>query len=113
MVAATVGCSDRVYHVFHCNRLFYRTRTIYLLPVLKMQIKNHKVKDTILVMTVGFIAMHLLSGKTYFLYIGLGIGAIGILSNRVSAFVHAIWEKLGYLLGEVNNRILLTITFFL
>ena len=72
-----------------------------------------KSKETILVITTGFLAIGLLSHRPLFLYIALAIGVIGILSTWASNKIDWFWTKLSLVLGMISNTILLTLVFIL
>lgn len=74
---------------------------------------RYKSKETLLVITTGFLAIGLLSHRPLFLYIALGIGCIGILSTYLSDKIDWGWTKLSLILGMVSNTILLTLVFIL
>lgn len=75
--------------------------------------KNYQAKETVLVITVGFLVLYVVFKKTVFLYVALGIGLAGVLSFDLSEKIHWVWNKLSLLLGAVSNRVLLGIVFFL
>ncbi len=72
-----------------------------------------KAKETILVITTGFLAIGLLAHRPLFLYIALAIGVIGILSNWASNKIDWFWTKLSLVLGTISNTLLLSLVFIL
>ena|ERR1700744_644850 len=74
--------------------------------------KNYKAKETVLVITVGLLALHLLLKRNIFLYLSLGVGLSGVFSFYLSERIDWFWGKLSHILGEVTNGILLSIVFF-
>jgi hypothetical protein len=74
---------------------------------------NYKSKETVLVITVGCIILYLVFKNRVFLYCGLVIGLAGVLSLYLSEKIDWVWGKLSFIMGEITNRILLTIIFLL
>ena len=67
---------------------------------------------TILTITVGFLVLYLITQKVWWLYIAMGVGGLGALSSYLAEKIADLWMKLGYLLGLVVPKILLSIIFF-
>ncbi len=74
---------------------------------------QYKSKETVLVITVGFLALYMIFKVRVFLSLALIIGLAGILSSWLSEKIHFFWTRLSLLLGTVSNGILLTLVFFL
>ena len=74
---------------------------------------NYKAKETVLVITVGCIILYLVFKSKVFLYCALVIGLAGILSLYLSEKIDWVWGKLSFIMGEISNRVLLTIIFLL
>ncbi len=66
-----------------------------------------------LVITTGFLALHLIYSWHWAVYVSLAAGLIGIVSPYLSRKIEWIWMKLGKLLGYVVPNILLGLVFFL
>ncbi len=75
--------------------------------------KNYAAKETVLVITVGFLVLHLVFKGRLFLYAALVIGLAGICSFYLSEKIDWAWKKLSLLLSAVSNRVLLTLIFSL
>jgi hypothetical protein len=75
--------------------------------------KNYQSKETVLVITVGFLILHLVFKGRVFLYCALVIGLAGVFSFWLSEKIDWVWNKLSLLLGKVSNGVLLTLIFFL
>jgi hypothetical protein len=75
--------------------------------------KNYKAKETVLVITVGCIVLYLVFKSRAFLYCALVIGLAGVLSFYLSEKIDWVWGKLSFIMGEISNRVLLTIIFLL
>ncbi len=73
----------------------------------------YKAKETVLVITVGCIILHLVFKNKVFLYCALFIGLAGILSLYLSEKIDWVWGKLSTIMGEISNRVLLTIIYLL
>jgi hypothetical protein len=70
-------------------------------------------KSTILVITIGFLALHLAFSWYWAAIVSLIVGIIGIVSSYLSAKIHWAWMKLSKLLSYIIPNILLSIVFFL
>ena len=75
--------------------------------------KNYAAKETVLVITVGFLVLHFVFKGRVFLYCALVIGLAGVFSFWLSEKIDWVWNKLSLLLGKVSNGVLLTLIFFL
>jgi hypothetical protein len=73
--------------------------------------KNYQTKETVLVITVGFLILHLVFKGRVFLYCALVIGLAGVCSFWLSGKIDWVWNKLSFLLGKISNGVLLTIIF--
>lgn len=69
--------------------------------------------QTILVITVGFLILHLVFKQDALLYIAVAAGAIGILSTYLSKKIEWAWFKLTYILSLIVPNILLGLIFYL
>jgi hypothetical protein len=114
MVAASLYNTGCIVNPGHCIGKFNSPGAFYIFTFLtgKMD-KNYKAKETMLVITVGFLVVFVLTGAKVWLYISLGIGIIGILSFYLSEKIDWFWGKLSYVLGEISNTILLTLIFII
>lgn len=74
--------------------------------------KNYQSKETVLVITVGLLVLHLVFKSRVWLYCALGIGLAGVFSFYLSEKIHWAWNKLSLVLAAVSNRVLLGIVFF-
>ncbi|HYW96717.1 MAG TPA: SxtJ family membrane protein [Bacteroidales bacterium] len=72
-----------------------------------------KVKETILTITIGFIALYMAFHHVWMLYVSFGVGLAGLLSGKLAGLIHKGWFKLADLLGYVMSRIVLGTLFFL
>jgi hypothetical protein len=75
--------------------------------------RNYKSKETVLVITVGFLLLYFLFKRVIFLNIALIVGLAGIFSFYLSEKIDWLWNKLSAILGTISNGILLTLVFFL
>jgi hypothetical protein len=74
--------------------------------------KNYKSKETMLVITVGFLLVYVLSRNKGFLYCALGIGLVGVFSSWLSGKIDWFWNRLSRVMGVVSNALLLSLVFF-
>jgi multisubunit Na+/H+ antiporter MnhF subunit len=72
-----------------------------------------RAKETVLVITVGFMVLYLVFRSKVFIDIALVIGVVGILSNYLSERIDWVWSKLSTILAVLSNTLLLTLVFVL
>lgn len=74
---------------------------------------NYKSKESVLVITVGFLLLYTVFKRKIFLDIALVIGLAGVLSTYLSERIDWAWNKLSLILSSISNTVLLTIIFLL
>ena len=77
-----------------------------------IKVKSEPVK-TVLVITVGMLVVHWLTGWAWPLHVALLVGVLGALSNRVAGWIDFIWMKLTWALSLIVPNIILSLVFFL
>lgn len=75
--------------------------------------KKDTSKSTILVISMGFLVLHLAFSWYWAVIVSLIVGIIGIVSSYLSSKIEWAWMKLSQLLGYIIPNILLSIVFFL
>ena len=75
--------------------------------------KNYQAKETVLVITVGFLVLYFVFKKVVFLDAALIVGLIGVFSFYLSEKIDLVWGWLSRVMGTVSNTVLLTVVFFL
>ena len=75
--------------------------------------KNYQAKETVLVITVGFLVLYFVFKKVVFLDAALIVGLIGVFSFYLSEKIDLMWGWLSRVMGTVSNTVLLTVVFFL
>ena len=75
--------------------------------------KEDKTKSTILVISMGFLILHIAFAWQWAVFVSLIVGLIGIVSSRFSKRIEWVWMKFAKLLGYIVPNILLSIIFFL
>ena len=68
---------------------------------------------TVLIITVGFLALSFLTDLKVFLYISLSVGVLGAISSYMAKVIDFVWMKLAWLLGLILPNILMALIFFL
>lgn len=68
---------------------------------------------TILILTLGFSVWSFIIKIPLILYIGIGIGLIGLIFPFLGKLIDKGWMKFAHVLGKVNGGILLSIVFFI
>ena len=76
------------------------------------KIKSNPPK-TILIISIGFLFIFLISNVNWLLYISFFIGIIGLSSNKLSKFIEIIWFKIAEILSYIIPNILLSLVFFI
>jgi hypothetical protein len=85
---------------------------LYLHSFLIDMAKNYKAKETVLVITVGFLLLFILFKKSIFLYSAVVVGSAGAISSYLSDKIDWAWNKLASVMGAISNRVLLALLFF-
>jgi hypothetical protein len=75
--------------------------------------KRERTLETMLVITVGLLVLHLIFKKPWLLTAAAVIGLIGVFSNFLSEKITLGWTKFAEVLGRINAAILLSVVFFL
>jgi hypothetical protein len=75
--------------------------------------KKDTSKSTILVISMGFLALYLLFAWRWAGITSLVIGLTGILSDTLSNKIEWVWMKLSHILSLIVPSVLLTILFYL
>lgn len=78
-----------------------------------MKTQNRNTTKTVLVISVGLGIIFLLFKHNWALYTSLVIGVLGIISDKLSAFIDAAWMKLAKVLSFIMPNIILSIVFYL
>ncbi len=74
---------------------------------------SRKNKSTILVIVLGLTIIGLAGHKLPIVWTGVGVGCLSLLSPAIEKAIIYLWMKLAHVLGWINTRILLSLTFFL
>lgn len=69
--------------------------------------------ETLLVIALGMMVFFLFTQRVEFLYVGLGIGAVGLTIPLAGKYIFLGWMGLSRVLGFVNSHIILALVFFL
>jgi pheromone shutdown protein TraB len=70
-------------------------------------------ESTILVISMGFLLLHVVYGWQWALVISFAVGVTGILSRPLSKQIEAVWLKLTQVLSYIMPSILLAAVFYL
>jgi len=68
---------------------------------------------TVLVISMGFLIVYLITQWKWAIYVTLTVGLTGILSDYLSKKLDFLWMKLTWILSFIVPNILLTIVFYL
>ena len=69
--------------------------------------------STILVIVVGFLALHIIFSWSWALMVSFFVGILGILSGYLRQKIEWVWFKIALLLQYIIPNILLTLVYFL
>jgi len=75
--------------------------------------KSDTSKSTILVISMGFLVLHLIFFWQWAAIVALMVGVVGIVSTFLSKKIEWGWMKLSKFMGYIISNILLSIVFFL
>jgi len=67
---------------------------------------------SLLVIAIGFGILYFIFSK-YWMLVPIGMVVIGFLISSVGEFIHLSWMMVAKVLGFINSRVLLSITFFI
>jgi hypothetical protein len=74
--------------------------------------KTDTSKSTILIISMGFLILHLVFLWQWAVYVSLVVGITGIASSLISEKIEWGWMKLAKIMGYIIPNILLSIVFF-
>lgn len=77
--------------------------------------KNYKSNPakTVLTITVGFLIIYMISHQRWAINVAAIIGLVGIFSAFLSEKIEWLWMKIGWLMGLIVPKILLSTIFYL
>ena len=75
--------------------------------------KTDTSKSTMLVISTGFLAMHLIFHWPWAAGVALAAGIVGIVSASLSRKIEWVWMKIGGVLGYIVPNLLLSLVYFL
>jgi hypothetical protein len=75
--------------------------------------KDYKSKETMLVITVGFLVMYKVFHYQWMFIVALVVGLAGVFSFYLSKKIDWLWGRLAMVLSFLSNTIILTLCFFL
>ncbi|MFK7786899.1 MAG: hypothetical protein AB8B56_17390 [Crocinitomicaceae bacterium] len=67
---------------------------------------------TVLIITVGFLVLYFFSKQDVLLYIAIGVGFLGSVSDYLADKIDWLWTKLGWLLSLIVPNIIMTLIFY-
>lgn len=79
----------------------------------RKNMKSDTSKSTILVISMGFLALHLIFSWQWAAIVSFLVGAVGIISKLLSTKIEWGWMKLSQFMGYIISNILLSLMFFL
>ena len=76
-----------------------------------MQLKSNPTQ-TVLTITVGFLAVGVLFDTSWALTVALVIGALGLISNYLAHQIERAWHLLAKILSYIVPNVLMTVIFY-
>lgn len=67
---------------------------------------------TVLIITIGFGILFLLTKHNWMLYVALSVGALGAMSTFLAEKIDWIWTKIGWILSKIVPNIIMTVVFY-
>jgi hypothetical protein len=77
-----------------------------------MKIKSNPTQ-TVLTITIGFLAIGLLLDKSWASMVALWVGTLGLLSSYLAIRIEQIWHHIAKILSYMIPNILMTLLFYL
>lgn len=78
-----------------------------------MKKNNSKAFETCLVISTAFLIFFLKTENMLFVYLAIGISAVGILIRPLARLIARGWFALGEMLGKISSTIILSIVYYL
>jgi hypothetical protein len=78
-----------------------------------MMMSREKKLESILVITLGLVALYFLFKSALFLAAALLLGGLSLASDFLLTHITAAWSRLARLLGYINGTILLSAVYYL
>lgn len=75
--------------------------------------KKEETTKTVLLLTLSGVVFYFIYRQDWMLIVGLVIGFLGLISDTLAFYVDLFWRKLGWLLGLIVPKVILSIVFFL
>lgn len=69
-------------------------------------------KSTVLIISMGFLLLHVLFSWQWAVIVSLVVGVIGIISSYLSKIIELVWMKIAKILGYIIPNILLSVVFY-
>ena len=68
---------------------------------------------TVLLLVLSGVVFYFIYRQDWMLFVGLVVGVLGLISDTMSFYIDFLWRKLGWLLGLVVPKVILSIVFFI
>jgi hypothetical protein len=81
--------------------------------MIAIETTREKIRESIIVISAGFLGVHLLFDQAWAVWVTLCVLLIGAFSDSLSKYIHIGWMKLAQGMGYVMSRILLSSLYFL
>lgn len=73
--------------------------------------KNHSPYDSVIIIVIACIAIHLTWGGNFALWVGLLLSLAGLFSRKGVSLIHQGWMGLAEILGAISGTIILTLVY--
>lgn len=68
---------------------------------------------TVLLLALSGVVFYFIYRQDWILHVALVVGILGLISDKLSFYIDFFWRKLGWLLGLVVPKVILSIVFFI
>jgi Saxitoxin biosynthesis operon protein SxtJ len=69
--------------------------------------------ETLLVIATGMMVFYFITNRVECLYVGMGVGIVGLAIPLAAKYIHLGWLGLAKVLGFINSHIILGLVFYL
>lgn len=69
--------------------------------------------QTVLLLALSGVVLYFIYRQDWMLLAGLVVGILGLISDTLAFYIDFLWRRLGWLLGLVVPKVILSIVFFL
>jgi hypothetical protein len=94
------------------QQCFSSFHLLFILIIMNSKQRNSDPVKTVLVITVGFLIVYLVTKWPWAIKVSIFIGLLGLLSGYIAKKIDFFWMKLTWVLSFIIPNILLTVIFY-